>query len=84
MDRTVHLGDTYERARQLMKHIQEASEGRHKKTGTTLIAEAMERLRFKDTRERPEETKEYWRLHPEDLAAELVDLLLREVGDNDE
>lgn len=78
MNKTVHYGDTCEKARLLMKHIVEASEGPRKKTGTALIAEAMERTRFQSKKETPYHPEEYWRLHPQDLAAALVELLLED------
>jgi hypothetical protein len=64
-----------------MKHIAEASEGPRKKTGTALIAEAMERTRFQSKKETPDHPEEYWKYHPEDLAAALVELLLEDAPD---
>lgn len=76
MEKIVHYGDTCERARKLVKHLAETSEGPRKKTGAQALAEAMERLRFQLNASTPFHPEEYWKYHPDDLAAALVELLL--------
>lgn len=76
MNKTIHYGDTCGKARLLMKNIEKSSVGPRKKTGVALIAEAMEQTRFMLTHKTPELDEQYWRKHPDDLAAALVELLL--------
>lgn len=64
MQTNIHYGDTCEVARKLMKHLPNKNE----------LASAMEAVRKELNIEvdRPE----YWKLHPNDLGAALVELLV--------